>query len=367
MLTSASRQTSTHIDAAHRGAIVHFNVAANVPNEILQWSKLQPPWVQDALRRLFTAGGLTPADLDELTEVCKTKHGLASKAAVPLTAAHVPVTGSGPLSDIAVLSITHHNGVNALAPEQKVSFGPGLTIVYGKNGAGKSGYTRVLKAACRSRAVEPILGNVLGGGAPPKATATIRVREGSKETDISWTTGGSASAALAQVSVFDGHCVPIYLKDKTDVAFRPFGLDLFDKLAAACLEVKKRLEAAAKLLSVSLLPPTPNIAAGTKVRQLLDSLTGLTSKSDVVALSTLSEPETKRLAELRELKRDLESADPKKRAQELELKAGRISALATHIAAVGNTFGLPDLPAFFGPIPIGEWRRPNRLVVLRLS
>jgi hypothetical protein len=210
-------------------------VATNVPNEILKWSKQQPPWVQDGLRRLFTTGGLTSADLDELAEVCKTKHGLASKAAVPLTAADVPVTGSGPLSDITIFSITHHNGVNALAAEQKVSFGPGLTIVYGKNGAGKSGYTRVLKAACRSRAVEPILGDVLGGGAPPKATATIRVREGSNEKDISWTTGGAASPspALAQVSVFDGHCAPIYLKDKTDVAFRPLGLDLFDKLAAA--------------------------------------------------------------------------------------------------------------------------------------
>ena len=53
--------------------------------------------MQDALRRLFTAGELTPADLDELAEVCKTKHGLASTPPTPLSAAHVPVAGSGPL------------------------------------------------------------------------------------------------------------------------------------------------------------------------------------------------------------------------------------------------------------------------------
>lgn len=85
--------------------------------------------MQDALRRLFTTSGLNPADLDELTEVCKTKYGLASKSATPLSAAHVPVAGNGRLSTVSVLSITHHNGVNALAPEQKVSFGPGLTTV----------------------------------------------------------------------------------------------------------------------------------------------------------------------------------------------------------------------------------------------
>jgi hypothetical protein len=49
--------------------------------------------MQDALRRLFTAGELTPVDLDQLTEVSKPKHGLASKPATPLPAAHVPVAG----------------------------------------------------------------------------------------------------------------------------------------------------------------------------------------------------------------------------------------------------------------------------------
>jgi recombinational DNA repair ATPase RecF len=299
--------------------------------------------MQDALRRLFIAGQLTPADLDDLAEVCKTKHGLASHPATPLSAAHVPVAGIGPLSNVSVLNITHHNGVNALAPGQTVSFGPGLTIVYGENGAGKSGYTRVLKAACRSRSVENILGNVLGGSAPLKASATIRVNVGGAETDVAWTAGGPPSTALAQVSVFDGHCVPIYLKDKTDVAFRPFGLDLFDKLAAACVEVKKRLDLAVQQLSVSLLPPTPSVAPGTKVRQLLDSLTGLTKKSDVVTLATLADQETKQLVELRARKLDLQTTDPKKRAQELELKASRISFLASHIATVGSTLGLPAL------------------------
>lgn len=317
----------------------------NVLNEILQWSKAQPPWIQDALRRLFTAGELTPVDLDDLTEICKARHGLSTASATPLSAAHVPVAGTGPLNNVSVLSIAHHNGVNALAPEQKVSLGPGLTIVYGENGAGKSGYTRVLKAACRSRAVENILGNVLGGSTPLKATATIKIRDGASEVNVAWTAGGPPSTALAQVSVFDGHCAPVYLKDKTDVAFRPFGLDVFDRLAAASIDVKKRLDLAVQQLSVSLLPPTPNIVAGTKVRQLLDSFTGLTKKSDVVALATLTDPETKRLTALRELKRDLESSDPKKRAQELELKAGRISNLATHIATVGSTLGLPALAA----------------------
>src|SRR5207249_8442659 len=131
---------------------------------------------------------------------------------------------------VTLVSVTHNRGVNALAPDQTITFGENLTVVFGLNAAGKSGYTRILKRACRSRFTEDILGNVLSGEAPLKAQATIRFREAAKETD-----------ALSAVSVFDAHCVPVYLKDKTDVAFRPFGLDVFDKLSSVCGEVRSRL------------------------------------------------------------------------------------------------------------------------------
>ena len=51
--------------------------------------------------------------------------------------------------------------MNALARDQTIEFGPSLTIVYGANAAGKSGYARILKRACRARGAEEILGNDL--------------------------------------------------------------------------------------------------------------------------------------------------------------------------------------------------------------
>ena len=60
----------------------------------------------------------------------------------------------------------HHKGVNALAEDQTLKFAPGLTIVYGDNGAGKTGYIRILKQACRARGQEEILGNVVSGALP---------------------------------------------------------------------------------------------------------------------------------------------------------------------------------------------------------
>ncbi len=215
----------------------------DVLGEILEWSRDRPGWQRDALRRLFTSGNLSTVDLDDLTDICKAAHGLsAPRASKPLETKHLATKGPQSAA-VSIVSVTHHRGVNALAPEQTVAFGPNLTIVYGPNAAGKSGYTRILKRACRSRGTENILGNVLSGEAPLKPKATIRFRVGATEAPLAWSPDAAVSDALAAVSVFDSHSAPIYLRDKTNVAFRPFGLDVFDKLSAACGEIRARLEA----------------------------------------------------------------------------------------------------------------------------
>ena len=100
---------------------------------------------------------------------------------------------------------------------------------------------------------------------------------------------------LGRVSVFDRQCASVYIAEKTDVAFRPLGLDLFDKLSDACEAVRKVLERERK----NLAPPTnsivPNVPEGTKVHQLLSHLTSLTDPETVKQLGSLSDED---LAEL---------------------------------------------------------------------
>lgn len=301
--------------------------------EILDWSSKQPSWQRDALRRLFTGGSLSSEDVDELLDICKARHGLSKpKAAKFLEKEHLAIS-EGDGKPVSLLSLTHHRGVNALALEQTVVFGPNLTIVYGQNAAGKSGYTRILKSACRSRSTEDILGNVLADGAPLKGQATIAYRDGTGDQKASWTPEAAPTGALASVSVFDGQCAPVYLRDKTDVAFRPFSLDVFDKLSGACSDLKKRLEGE-QLALYGATAKMPTVGDGTRVAALLPNLTSLTKPDVVRALATLSEKEEARLKALREQRRDLLASDPKKVAQALDLKAGRFDTIASHVASL---------------------------------
>src|SRR5688500_15881663 len=113
-----------------------------VLDELLSWSNDRSAWQRDALRRLVEQGDLTEDDISELTEICKGQFGLAEpQAGDPLAATHLPSKDAA-LGAVSLDSIFHHEGVNALAQDQTLKFGPRLTVVYGDNGAGKTGYIR---------------------------------------------------------------------------------------------------------------------------------------------------------------------------------------------------------------------------------
>jgi DNA repair ATPase RecN len=321
--------------------------AVKVLQEILIWSAERPTWQRDALRRLVLNGDLSDDDSRELTEVCKGDHGLIEKVEIkPLAKEHVP-DRDGAVAAVSLDSIFHHKGVNALAEDQTLKFAPGLTIVYGDNGAGKTGYIRILKQACRARGQEEILGNVVSGVAPPKPVVNIKYKVGDETTVREWV-GGDADEFISRVSVFDAQCAAVYLNERTDVAFLPFGLDLFDKLVKACRAVRSRLESEQRALNTNALAPiVAQIPPGTAAAKLVGNITSLTKPEAVRAVTRLSTEEEARLAFLEKSMQDLQANDPNKLIAQLNIRAGRVRALGEHLRALENALSDAEVAAVF--------------------
>jgi hypothetical protein len=319
----------------------------NVLQEILAWSAERPTWQRDALRRLVATGELSDDDFRALTEICKGDHGLVEKPEAKLLATeHVPTAGGTALA-VSLASIFHHQGVNALAEDQTLKFDPGLTIVYGDNGAGKTGYIRILKQACRARGQEAILGNVVSGTAPPRPVLNIKYKVGDEATLREWV-GGDADEYISRVSIFDTQCAAVYLNERTDVAFLPFGLDLFDKLVKACRAVRTRLESEQRVLNTNALAPIiPLIPAGTAAAKLVGSITSLTKPEAVQAVTRLSTEEQARLAFLEKSLQDLQANDPQKLIAQLTIRTGRVRALGEHLKALENALSDIEVGAVF--------------------
>jgi len=181
-------------------------------HEILTWSATRPDWQRDALRWIIDNGSIEKDDLKELERLCRAKHNAdASKDPAvlvePLAATHLP-PAPGAETSVSLVSIGNLNHVNRIPSDQVITFGcaPGLTVIYGDNGSGKSGYARVIKKACRARGTVPIiLPNVFVPAVSARASAMIVFRTAGADIPVTWMDGVAPDPRLANVFVFDAN------------------------------------------------------------------------------------------------------------------------------------------------------------------
>ena len=309
---------------------------------ILEWSVDRPAWQRDALRRIVQQASLSEDDISDLAALCKAGRGSATAedvvAAVHLDASHFPANpGAG--QSVSLTGIKDVSAVNKLAPSQTLSFrGEGITLVYGDNGVGKSGYGRLLKRACRARHSEAILPDVYAGPPPPgTASATLCYRVGGIDQEpVAWRDTGrpepQPDPVLSAISVFDADCGAVHLKGKTAVAFRPFGLDVPDELSSACKRVKVVLDAEKDALvnARNAIFDAPPWKTGTAVGKAMAALSHSTEMAGVERLTEMNEAEQIRLSSLIQ---DL-AKDPAIAAAGQRLKADRLKHLAQIVAAI---------------------------------
>lgn len=305
--------------------------------DILGWSATLPGWQSDALRRLLTTeGALSKADCDELYAMLKRSHGLAVDAAspIPLNVSHLP-GGTAQGSNLVLSALRDLQHVNRLSSSERLNFAPdGITVVYGPNAAGKSGYARVMKRACRARDKEQVLPDANQAASPARVpSATFDVTIDGVAASINWTADAAPPDGLSSVAVFDSRCARVYLSDEREVEYLPYGLDAVESLAKAVIpEVSSRLEEETARLNVDV-SPFAHLAGDTAVGALVSSLSRLTKRAQIDALARLSEDDLQRMARLKEV---LAEADPRARAKDLRLQVARLKRVADHAKLIGD-------------------------------
>jgi AAA domain len=230
---------------------------------LLEWADKQLAWVRDALRRHALAPNFELND-DEKSAVLK-RVRLAAGIGDDQNCDNTPFTGdhlhggtTGPRT--LLVSLGSVKNLARLAANQTLSFAiDGITLIYGDNGTGKSGYCRITKKLCRSLTSEELLGDVFTNGAKPPAEVSVRyLRDGdaAPKTEL-WQDGAPPPSAIANISVFDSRNARLYVDAENKIGFLPREVALLEQYAQHCGEMDETFSGEQKALNARVKVALP--------------------------------------------------------------------------------------------------------------
>ena len=255
----------------------------SIDNDLLAFADTQAPWMRDCLRRICTQSDLTKADIQEILTNLKSTEGLVQAGTLEqLTSSHLATQTTSSRASTVLISISDVQNANRLAPNQVLKFAEqGITLIYGYNGSGKTGYGRILRQVCRSRheKQEPILGNVYAGNTVP-ASAQIKYKTAGVTAAFTWVDGSPSPDELSLISVFDATTAPLYADQQNKIEFLPLGLDVLPRLAKVCEQLSSAIDGEVRALDAKVAIPLPKVESASHV-QFLNRLSDQTTPSQI--------------------------------------------------------------------------------------
>ena len=294
------------------------------------WFKDRPLWVQDAARRLIQQSDITPDDLNELVDLCKQEVEGTLESSDSTSHNPIPddvfksVNGQGLLRLKAIKDIV---GINALAPRKPLEFGPqSLTIIYGVNGSGKSGYLRLLKHVCGARAPGSLLENVFASSSQEQGCKIDYTLDG-QDNELEWVPRNGVIDDLENVAIYDTDCAYVYVDKEHEVSYEPPLLGLFRQLVDTCGKVDKvlRKEIESK---VCALPKLPNEYVDTEAESWFEKIDNNTTAENVTSRCTWTDDDTEALNTLNQR---LSETDPQSKAKSLRKAKEHLARLIKHL------------------------------------
>lgn len=293
-------------------------------DDLAEWSGGRPDWQKMALAMFCRNDSLTADDVVRIADELITGTCPAARA---LEAGEIRGTSTSG-APVSISAVTDVSGVNALLPGQNLTFaGTGLTVIYGDNGSGKSGYARLIREAVSARVKGDLLADVFAQRQVEQA-ATFEYAVG--QSSAAWALGDDVCRDLIAVRFYDEECGDAYVTSASEINYRPSALTLLDRLQHACDRVQQEL--ATRLSgNDAARPDLPLFKEGTKAKAFLTSITSTTSPEQIDEATTLDQDHDVVLAgNLQELAR-LQGSDPSKEKTRLVQLAAHWALVKDHV------------------------------------
>jgi energy-coupling factor transporter ATP-binding protein EcfA2 len=235
---------------------------------------------------------------------------------------------------IELETLSDITGVNKLAKSQTLKFSKNITVIYGENGTGKTGYGRILKSLGFSydpnNTVHP---NIYG--AVEAKSAIINFKSNGATQTFNWT-GTNKDAELQNISIFNNSCVQISLSDR-QLIVSPIGFHLFNIVSSELNELTQLLNA-----KIASHPTTINWAdslnLGTPQQIFISGLSATSTEQQLTELSSITPAQEQELIDKQTELSQLNKALIEKEIQNFNSSYTELDSIITKIQTSQTNF-----------------------------
>lgn len=213
----------------------------NAYQHFSNWLKAQPIWLQDAAWKIYHNQPIGLTNIKQYADFCMpegTRNYVQKE--------HLDYDSVIPKPDdtrVTIKSMSNIVGVNALSNSASLDFyEKGVTVVYGLNGAGKSGYMRILKKACGHPYAEAIQPNVYKSDKRILSCTFEVSKNDETHTIIENLIENNSESPLRQCDVFDSIISSAYVEKQNNVVYEPFAFKALATLANIAEQIKVELD-----------------------------------------------------------------------------------------------------------------------------
>jgi len=292
----------------------------DIQKDIIDWLKTLKGWQTELAYRILTKK-IEDTDIDDIIAMVKSNSGFDDKD-------FPNFLNSNTEKQIRLLSIESIQNIESLAPRNplKLEKDKNLTVIYGSNGSGKSGYTKIIKKICGKPRAINLKSNVFNP--IPNGKCVIKYSIDGIEQEKEWNINDSQIQDLRTVDVFDTTTGNSYVDEENTITYTPQFVKLFTALSHYYSNIQEKLEQEQSKLTKTL-SNLPNEYALTDTAKIYNNLRKEYTEQQLGNI--LIWDEEKEQARL-DIEKRLKEKDPAKSASDLRNQKLEIDKIIKEIS-----------------------------------
>lgn len=206
----------------------------DIQNDIIFWLKTLKGWQTELAYRVLTKK-IEEQDIYEIITMLKSNENFRDKD-------FPNIVNQVNSKQLKLLSIESIENIENLAPRTPLKFdeNKNLTVIYGSNGSGKSGYTKIIKKISGKPRAKELKSNVFTPN--PNGKCLIKYSINGVQQQKEWLINDNPILDLNVINVFDTTIGNSYVDDANTVTYTPKCILLFEAMSYYYSKIQEKLE-----------------------------------------------------------------------------------------------------------------------------